>query len=99
MILSFELSMPGRASWNGKWSGEHQCWAIVKSYRGKEVEEKMKNILEAQPYSYRWEDGWAASVAVRKVNAKEAQRIRKKSAGFAGYDWEDDNLTAEAKEE
>jgi len=79
MILCYELSMPGSPSWNGKWSGEGRCFAIIRSYRGKAREEK-------------WNDGWCAKVSVRKVDNKEAARMRRKTIGFAAYDWMVDSI-------
>ena len=92
MILCYELSMPGRASWNGRWSGEDRCFALVRSYRGKEREAKMQKVLETQPHFYRWDDGWCARVSVRQVDQKEAARMRRRSQGFAAYDWMVDSL-------
>jgi len=92
MILCYELSMPGRGSWNGGWSGEGRLYAIVRTYRGKVGEEKAAAILEVPSYYYRWDDGWAARVNVRKVDSHEAARIRKKSAGFCAYDWMVDSI-------
>lgn len=88
MILCFELSMPGRASWNGKWSGDGRIYArIVNFWRSKKGIEEAKQILSKPCYRYHWSDGWSASVSVREVDAKEARLVRKDSDGFCGYDW------------
>jgi len=87
MILCYTLSMPGRNSWNGKWSGDGRPYHIVRSYRGKTKEEQARVVLETQPHFYHWKDGWCARIGVRVVDSKEAARLRRKSAGFAGYDW------------
>lgn len=87
ITVAFELDMPGKASWNGRWSGEGRCYARVRKFT-KEQEEQY-NIAEklGKKFFYTWSDGWCASVLMRKVDAKEANQIRKKSVGFSGYDW------------
>lgn len=88
MILSYELSMPGSPSWNGKWSGEGRLYAkIINMGRAQSAEARAQKIIDEGPYSYHWSDGWSASVNVREVDAGEARKLRKHSVGFAGYDW------------
>ena len=88
MLLCFELSMPNRGSWNGGWSGDGRIHArIVNLGYSKKAEEEGRRIVEGSPYFYAWSDGWSASVSVRIVDGNEARRIRRQSAGFAGYDW------------
>ena len=88
MILCFELSMPNVGSWNGKWSGEDRFYARVVNFgRSKTANEKAKAILNRGYYHYNFGDGWSAGIRVSQVDAKEAAQIRKKSAGFCGYDW------------
>lgn len=87
MILCFELSMPSCPSWNGKWSGEGRLYAITRKFSGVKGGAHAQRILDAAPYHYHWDDGWGAMVRVREVDAKEAAQARKKSVGFAGYDW------------
>lgn len=87
MILAFELSMPGRNSWNGGWSGEKKRYIIVKSFRGKKQEEKAAKILARGYYTYCWEDGWRAGISVTQVDAKQAASLRRVSDGFCGYNW------------
>ena len=79
MIVAFELSMPGRNSWNGKWSGEGRPYVIVKSFR--------RNPPKLGRYGYNFGDGWYASVNAREVSQSEARTLRAKSKGFCGYDW------------
>ena len=31
MLIAFVLTMPGKGSWNGKWTGEGNLYAIVKN--------------------------------------------------------------------
>lgn len=86
MFVSFELSMPGRNSWNGRWSGEERCYVRVVSVGGsKKAAEKYTRLVGA--YRYNFGDGWVACVKVRIVDAATARKLRKVSAGFCGYDW------------
>lgn len=87
MILSFELSMPSNNSWNGKWTGEENFYAVTRTYTGKAQQEKAEEILEKGSFYYDFGDGWCACVSVRCVDVKEARRINKKTRGFCGYDW------------
>jgi hypothetical protein len=74
--------MPNVGSYNGKWSGEGRLYAIVKSIH------KNKCLLrDGDYYHYNFGDGWSAGVRVSFVNSAEAARIRRKSAGFCGYEW------------
>ena len=92
-IISFELSMPNNNSWDGRWSGEGRCYARVKNLgRTKKAEAKATKILSEGSYYYNFGDGWGASVSVQKVTAAEAAKIRRKSAGFCGYDWMIDSI-------
>lgn len=87
-IICFELSMPNRGSWDGRWSGECRYLARVRRFgRGKSAKEQAERILAERSYYYRWSDGWGASVSVREITAEEARKIERKSAGFCGYDW------------
>lgn len=87
MILAFELLMPSNNAWNGRWSGEGRCYAILKTFRGKKQEAKAAELCAKRSYYYSFGDGWGAAVGVREVDASEARRLRKNSAGFCGYDW------------
>jgi hypothetical protein len=83
MRVSFKLSMPGKASWNGKWSGENDNYQVVKDLSLKTVNKL--NLKEcSQDFSYRWEDGWRASIEVRLMEKGEKL---KPSKGFCGYEW------------
>lgn len=88
MKLAFTLSMPGVASWNGRWSGKGRLYVIVKTYgSSRKTREHVERVLKAAPYYYRWSDGWAARIDVREVEAREGTRLAKASNGFCGYDW------------
>ena len=86
--LIFELSMPNVASWNGKWSGEGNVYAIVKSMgSSKKAQAKIAGLLQAKSWYHHFGDGWSASVSVRAATPNEARAMRKKTRGFCGYDW------------
>ncbi len=88
MILSFELSMPNNNAWNGKWTGEGTLYAIVKNFgRGKKANVKAQQLLDKGYYRYNFGDGWSAGISVESVSAKDSAKLRRKSAGFCGYDW------------
>ena len=92
MLLCFTLSMPGVASRNGKWSGEGRVFAKVINFKArygtsKKAIELAEGILSAGYYTYCFGDGWTAGVDVKKVDAKQAAKIRRKTEGFSGYDW------------
>lgn len=90
MLISFTLTMPGRGSWDGKWSGQDRSYVVIKSYRNPpEVDGKP---ISGRSYYYRWEDGWGASVSVAEVSPDDARRLRKKSSGFCGYNWMIDSI-------
>lgn len=86
MILSYTLKMPGRNTWDGRWSGDAKLFVLTRSY-GARSKELAAKILTTKVYRYSWSDGWAASIVVNQVDSKESTRLRKKSAGFLGYDW------------
>lgn len=87
MLISFKLTMPNRGSWNGKWGGEENLYAIVKKFSKSEILDFKINQKINRDFYYSWEDGWTACVDVIKVDSKEAVNIRKHSKGFRGYDW------------
>jgi hypothetical protein len=91
MLLEFKLSMPNVGSWNGRWTGEDRYYAIIKNFsKSKEIE--AKQILDTGYFHYNFGDGWSAGINVRKVDSKEANKIRKKSNGFMGYQWMIDSI-------
>ncbi len=88
MILMFTLSMPNVGSWNGKWTSAENLYAMVQNFgASKKRVEQAQKILDGGGYYYNFGDGWGASVDVRAVNAKEANKARRASKGFCGYDW------------
>jgi hypothetical protein len=80
-MIIFTLTMPGVGSWNGRWSGENNVYAIKKPDRS-----VPKEII-GKSFYYRWDDGWAGNITVESVSAAEANKIMRKSKGFCGYDW------------
>lgn len=97
MLVKFELSMPGVGSWNGKWTGEENLYARVIMFRGKEREQLAKELIERGYFSYNFGDGWRAGISLEKIDVKLAQKIRKKSKGFYGYDWMIDSIIKNKK--
>lgn len=90
--LLFTLSMPNCGSWNGRWSGEKNIYAKTRRIM-KEQEKNLKFDLSQDNYfRYDFGDGWAAGISVDVVDAKEANKMLKKSRGFCGYDWMIDSI-------
>jgi hypothetical protein len=77
--VEFRLSMPNRASWNGKWSGEDRNYTLLRS-----VNDDQAAQLDGRSWSYGWSDGWRAEVSARVVRD---ETTLKPSHGFHGYDW------------
>lgn len=48
MQVSFELSMPNNNSWNGKWTGDGECYCVIRT---------MKEPPKLGRYSYNFGDG------------------------------------------
>jgi hypothetical protein len=93
VILCFELSMPGCASWNGRWSGEGRAYLLVKNLgTSQKAKARGLEILQKRTFGYSWPDGWRASISVKEVTSQEARRLRKLSAGFCGYSWMVDSI-------
>ena len=86
--IEFKLTMPGKASWNGRWSGEGSNYTIIKKLSDKKVIELLPGD-KAASWHYRWNDGWCACVTARIVKPKEKLI---KSNGFCGYDWMVNNI-------
>ncbi len=79
--MIFELSMPSKNSWNGKWSGEDCKYTVAKT-----VSEKRAKELGSY-YTYAFGDGWVAGVTVRKAKLRE-----KATNKFCGYNWMIDSI-------
>lgn len=88
MNVCFTLTMPNRASWNGRWSGEDRFYAVIEKFRDtKKHRAKARELLEKGSWYYRWDDGWGAIITAKEVTPAEARTIRRKSNGFCGYEW------------
>lgn len=85
-MIAFILTMPNIGSWNGRWSGENDLHAIVKTERS-----VPKDII-GKSFYYRWDDGWTACISVEKVDCREGNKLRNKSRGFCGYNWMVDSI-------
>lgn len=77
--VEFRLAMPGKSSWNGKWSGDDRNFTLVR-----DVDSDLAAQLDGQSWSYGWSDGWRAEVSARVV--REGETL-KPSHGFHGYAW------------
>ncbi len=77
--VEFKLTMPGRNSWDGQWSGESRNYTLVR-----DLDEAKAAQIDGRSWSYGWPDGWRAEVSARVV--QEAEEL-KPSHGFHGYDW------------
>lgn len=87
-ILKFTLTMPNNNAWNGQWSGAGTEYNIVKDLgRSKAAADKADKLLNHKTWYHSFGDGWGANVSVELISAKEAEKARKMSAGFCGYDW------------
>ena len=95
--VEFRLSMPGRNSWDGKWSGESKNYSIVRELTGAEVAKLLEldpgepDLSKRRSWKHCWSDGWCAEVSARIVHVLEELP---KSDGFNGYDWMIDNILA-----
>lgn len=86
MTIVFKLSMPSNNSWNGRWTGEENLYAIVKPETTKKSKERNDKLV-GESFRYNFGDGWVAKVEVSRVDTKTASKIRKQSKGFCGYNW------------
>jgi len=85
MLIKFTLSMPSNNSWDGKWSGEGNLYAVVYSTRAeKSVGER---ITQKGYFHYSFGDGWAAGITAKEIDSATARKVRRLSKGFCGYDW------------
>lgn len=90
----FTLSMPGRSSWDGRWSGQDKNYQVVRTLDVETVGKLFKEphgFSASKSWSHRWSDGWCASIDARILT--HVDRL-KKSDGFNGYEWMVDNIIA-----
>ena len=80
-MIVFELTMPNKGSWNGKWADEHR--RHIRLRREREV----PKMYVGRDFYYRWDDGWEACVSVSKLPYDDAIKLNNQSSGFCGYGW------------
>lgn len=93
MTIIFTLSMPGNNSWNGRWSGQGNLYAVVHKFgTSKKTRFKLETLLDVRNFGHNFGDGWRASVEMREASPGEAKRVRKSTKGFCGYEWMISNI-------
>ena len=80
-MIVFELTMPSKGSWNGKWTQEGDLF--VRTYDQRKVPKEYWN----KSFYHHWDDGWTACVTTYQMPASKARKLERKSKGFCGYDW------------
>lgn len=90
--LCFILTMPGRGSWDGNWSGDGRFYAAIRR-----VKDSKAGELANGHFTHCWSGGWRASVEVRIVSGSEITKIRRRSNGFCGYDWMVDTIISHGR--
>lgn len=85
--VEFTLSMPRNNSWNGKWSGAANHYAIVRSMSHLQADALAR--LHGMRWGYDFGDGWFAAIHGRVMATGERA---KRSSGFCGYDWMVDSI-------
>lgn len=84
MRVAFTLRMPGRGSWDGKWSAEERHYVLYRT-----IPKDRATALGVYPgskrcFRYAFGDGWVAEVEMRGMLMGER---KSGSDGFCGYDW------------
>lgn len=97
MTIAFTLSMPNRASWNGRWSGEDDFYCILKKFTTKKAKAHAEELLKVGYWHHSFGDGWAAGITAKEVDPATARKYAKKSRGFCGYNWMVDNILAHGR--
>lgn len=90
VIVVFELTMPNRGSYNGRWSQENDKHLIFKYYTPKQFESVKDKIIG--DFYYRWDDGWTACVSSKVIDGVESRRLHRLNRNFCGYDWMVDSI-------
>ena len=87
--------MPKCGSWDGKWNGENDLYAITKSFVG----EKTKKIFDIidKNFFYNFGDGWLTKINVKVIDQNEKRKINRLSKGFCGYEWMVNSLIEHGK--
>lgn len=97
MTLLFELTMPNRGSWNGRWSGESRRHLLIRRLSNSKKNFERAEKLNGKSWYYGWPDGWGASVSCKVIEPRTARIWEKLSDGFCGYDWMVDSIMARDK--
>jgi hypothetical protein len=92
MLIAFTLTMPGRNTWNGRWSGDEKLYCVVRRFDGQKNAKRAAEILAKRSFRYSWGDGWCARIEASQVDSREAADLRRKSAGFYSYEWMIDRI-------
>ncbi len=90
IYISFELTMPNRASWNGKWTNDGKKLWVVRKFKQKD--EIVSSFDKPRSFYYNFGDGWGANVSTETVDRKTAKYRIKNSAGFSSYEWMVDEI-------
>lgn len=80
-MIVFELSMPNKGSWDGKWTQEGQLFVRCVDER------KLPREHWNKSFYHHWDDGWTACVTAHRMPVSEARKLERRSKGFCGYDW------------
>jgi hypothetical protein len=95
-MKAFRVPVANVGSWNGKWSGRENFYAVVRSgFTGKLGRAKAAAILAKGSFYYNFGDGWGASIRAQEITGAEARRVRKQSSGFCGYEWMVESICAD----
>lgn len=96
IIVSYELTMPNRGSWNGRWSGETDKFYVIKKYSDRffNKNENFATLKEkkSDSWHYSWNDGWGANVRAEIIDSTESRKRKKISKGFCSYNWMIDSI-------
>lgn len=82
--------MPNVNSWNGKWTGADKKYYRIEGFTSSKNKERIHELLDGKTWNswyYDFGDGWGASIKMEIVEAAEARKRQKQSAGFCGYEW------------
>lgn len=95
-MISFELTMPNVNTWDGTWSGQNKKYFLVRRLTKKQIENL--NLVDGlNSFFYDFGDGWSARIKVEQVDTKEANKRKKLSSGFCGYDWMIESIISNGK--